>query len=67
MNDFTVDTWEDDEDTTYVAEYGHGNYTANKEFFTENNTIKIMLSSLSRSVPLPLKPKPDPTYSTNHI
>ena len=65
MNDFTVDSWEDDEDTTYVAEYE--NYTANKVFFTENNTIKIMLSSLSRSVPLPLKPKPDPTYSTNHI
>ena len=37
MNDFTVDSWEDDEDTTYVAEYE--NYTANKVFFTENNTV----------------------------
>jgi hypothetical protein len=34
MNDFTVDTWEDDEDTTYVPDYGHGNYTANKVFCT---------------------------------
>ena len=61
MNDFTVDSWEDDEDTTYVAEYE--NYTANKVLRTENNTIKIMFSSTSRSVSIPFKPKADPTYS----